>query len=135
MGENRSKDSKDEYIKTLQAELQRKDAHMEALRQEFRQSINEAANWTPEDLKKQFNGLLEQAFNRLQYLLGNADSESVQLSAAKFVFQVGLGAIKITDANDPGKVLRDLLEGNESKDEESKDEDSDEKLDLNFPKH
>ena len=99
----------DDYVKTLQAEIARKDAEKEAILSEFRTAISSNAEWSPEDLKTRFNVLLERAYDRMVTLLDNADSEAVQFSICKFIFSVGFGTVKVTDENVPDKELKDLL--------------------------
>jgi DNA-directed RNA polymerase subunit F len=99
----------EDYVSQLKQELARSNAERQALVEEFRKDISDRA-FTPEDLKTKFADLLPKAYDRLTFLLENSDSESVQLSAVKYIFDVAMGKVKITGDNDPDGAIKDLLE-------------------------
>lgn len=101
-------DYSDDYVNKLQDELRSEKAAREALVEEFKETITN--EFSPEDLKKKFKELLPDAYSTLMYLLRNGESESVRAGVAKYIFNVSMGAIKITDANDPDGELKELLE-------------------------
>ena len=103
-------DDRERYLQSLQEELARERARSQALIEEFKVELATNEDFSPEDLKKRFRGLLGQAWEKAIYLLNNAESESTQWQVAKYIFGVGLGNIKITDDNDPNKALNDLLD-------------------------
>jgi hypothetical protein len=100
----------EDYVKELQAELARRDAEREALIAEFTETISDAKEWSPEDLRKKFNTLLATAHTHMLNMLDNTDSDAVRWSIVKFIFSVGLGVVRITDDNSPDKDLITLLE-------------------------
>jgi len=104
-----TEDSKSSYVAQLQEELARERARRQALVEEFKNDLNNAEDFSPEDLKKRFKQLLAIAWERANDLIVNAESESVQWAVCKYVFQVGLGQMKITDDNDPDKAVNDLI--------------------------
>ena len=98
-----------EYVNQLKAEIAREQAFRIAVVEEFKESVSSDKDFSAEDMKKRFYALLPTAFERLTYLIGNAESEAVQLSAIKYVFGIATGQVAITDANDPDAKLRELL--------------------------
>lgn len=98
-----------DYVKQLEEEVAREKARSEALVQEFRESVEAAEEFSPEDLKKKFNGLLVDAWEQTVALMQTAESESVRWNICKFIFGVGMGQLKITDDNDPNKEVNDLI--------------------------
>lgn len=99
----------DEYINTLKAEIAKEQAFRKSVIEEFKESIESDKEFSPEDMKKRFYQLLPTAFERLTHLIGNAESEAVQLSAIKYVFNIATGQIAITNTNDPDAKLAELL--------------------------
>lgn len=99
----------DNYVNELKSEIARGEAERKALIEEFRKDIVER-EYSPEDLKTKIKDLLPTAYERLVYLLNNSDSESVQLSTAKYIFNIAIGAVKITAENDPDGDLQKLLD-------------------------
>lgn len=102
-----AQDEKDQYIQSLLEERARAQAEKEALIAEFTNSI--PAEWSPEDLKEKIRDLLAKAYARISQTIDNADEPALAFQAAKYVFQFGVGAAKITDDNDPNKELNQLL--------------------------
>lgn len=98
----------EDYVNALKQEIARSEAEREALVQEFSRDIAQR-EYSPDDLKKKFAELLPTAYERMIYLLNNATSEAVQLSVAKYIFNVAIGHIKITAENDPDGDLKELL--------------------------
>lgn len=96
-----------EYASMLAQEEARHQAEREALVEEFAKQLKE--EWTPEDIKNKLTELMPQAFARLQYLLNNADSESVQAGLVRYVFGVALQGLApgggTTDPDDEFKKL------------------------------
>lgn len=106
-GRSPKTDEKDSYIKTLQDEIVRREAEKKALLEEFKQEIIDT--WTPEDIKKKIGELMPVAFQTLRELILEAESESVRLNAAQYVFNLRIGKIKITDDNSSTAALTELL--------------------------
>lgn len=101
--------AQDDYVSKLKNELAQEQAFRAAVVEEFRESIQNEKEFTPEDMKKRFYALLPMAFERLTHLINNAESEAVQFSAAKYVFSIATGQIKVTADNDPDAKLTELL--------------------------
>jgi hypothetical protein len=99
----------DGYINQLKAEIAREQEFRKAVVEEFKESINSDKEFSPEDMKKRFFALLPTAFERLTFLINGAESEAVQLSAIKYVFNIATGQIAITNTNDPDAKLAELL--------------------------
>lgn len=99
----------DDYINSLKEEIAREQAFRQSVIEEFKEAVTTTKEFTPEDLKKRFYALLPIAFERLSELINNAESEAVQLSAAKYVFSIATGTVKITGDNDPDAKLAELL--------------------------
>jgi hypothetical protein len=77
-----------------------------ALGQEFADSSEDAKITA---VKATFTKLLEDAAASIESLMKGADSESVQLSAAKFVFQVVMGKKLAEGTSDPmDKLISEL---------------------------
>lgn len=100
----------DDYVNTLKAELAKEQAYRKAVVDEFKDALtSNEKDFSPEDLKKKFYALLPTAYERLTYLMNNADSEAVQLGAIKYVFNIATGQVKITGDNDPDAKMTELL--------------------------
>lgn len=107
-----------EYANALEREVAALEAQKKALIEEFRKNV--PVDWSADDIKEKLRtSLLPTAWHRIEYLLANAESESVQASLAKYVVSIAIGQIKITDDNDPGRdelnnLLSELMDKNPS---------------------
>jgi ribosomal protein RSM22 (predicted rRNA methylase) len=98
--------SAEEYIKELLAEQAQREADYIAIREEFKKTV--VKDYSPEDVKEKIRELMAEAYGTLRELL-DAEKETVRFQAAKYIFDIGIGQIKITDANDADKLFADLL--------------------------
>lgn len=81
------------------------DAYRNAIGEEFDLSEKEAAD----KVRATFGEELEAAANKVIYLMEHAESEAVNLSAAKFIFQVVMGKELHDGKGDPfSKLLKEL---------------------------
>jgi hypothetical protein len=81
--------------------------HQKALDEEF--DVGDGKE-SAESVRKRITRLVPEADAAFEYLLNNAESESVRLNAAKFVYEVRLGKrLKDADAGDAFKDLMDEL--------------------------
>jgi hypothetical protein len=97
----------EKYIKALNEEKARASAEKQALIEEFSKSI--PMEWSPEDLKEKMYGLIAKAYARISQTIDNDDEPALAFQASKYVMGIGIGATKITDANDPNKEFKELL--------------------------
>ncbi len=102
-------DDVDRYIRALNEEKARSAAEKQALIEEFSKSV--PAEWGPDDLKEKMRDLLAKSYARISQTIDNDDEPALAFQASKYVMGIGIGATKITDANDPNKELVDLLAG------------------------
>lgn len=96
------------YIKALNEEKARSSAEKQALIEEFSKSI--PAEWSPDDLKEKMRDLLAKAYARISQTIDDDNEPALAFQASKYVMGIGIGATRITDANDPNKEFKELLE-------------------------
>lgn len=99
----------EKYRRLFLEEQAKGEADRKALVEEFAKAIPK--EYSPDDVKEKIRELMADAWASLKYLVNSADKESVRFAAAKYVFDIGIGQIKINDENDPDKQLVDLLQG------------------------
>ena len=95
------------YIKALNEEKARSSAEKQALIEEFSKSI--PAEWSPEDLKDKMRELLAKAYARISQTIDDDNEPALAFQASKYVMGIGIGATKITDANDPNKEFVEFM--------------------------
>lgn len=95
------------YRKMFIEEQARGEADRKALIEEFAKAI--PADYSPEDIKEKIRELMKEAYATLKELVMHAEKESIRFAASKYVFDIGIGQIKVNDDNDPNRVLVDLL--------------------------
>lgn len=105
--------SAEEYIQELLTEQARREADYKAIVEEFKNNVTK--DYSPEDIKEKIRELMAEAYGTLRELL-DAEKETVRFQAAKYIFDIGIGQIKVTDENDPDKVLAELLKDLTKKD-------------------
>lgn len=93
-----------EYNETIRREREQAEARVRAYQEEFTESIGKLS---PDEHRDFLQTLLEEAKSSFKHLLSHAKSESVQMTAIKYVFS---GAYDIPDKEDPSTALNKLLE-------------------------
>lgn len=106
MGEN---PEVEKYIKALNEEKARSAAEKQALIEEFTKTV--PLEWSPEDLKEKMYHLVAKAYACISLTIDNQDEPALAFQASKYVMGIGIGATKITDANDPNKEFTELIKG------------------------
>lgn len=96
-----------DYVQTLERERARLKAENEALVAEFRETVTE--EWSADDVKKKIRDLMAIAYERMATLMVHADNEAVQAGLIKYVFNIGIGVIKVTDDNEADAEFKELL--------------------------
>jgi hypothetical protein len=96
----------EQYRKLFLEEQTRNELDRKAIMEEYKRSVPK--DYSPEDIKEKIRELMAEAFATMKRLM-TAEKESVQFAAAKYVFDIGIGQVKISDENDPDKALVDLL--------------------------
>ena len=91
----------------LATEEARHEAEKQALIEEFSKTIKE--EWSPEDIKEKLVELMPQAYASLQYLIMNADSESVRAGLIKYIFNLALADLAPANTDNPDKEFAALL--------------------------
>lgn len=99
----------EQYRKLFLEEQTRNELDRKAIQEEYKRSVPK--DYSPEDIKEKVRELMAEAFASLKELITSAEKESVRFAASKYVFDIGIGQVKITDENDPDKALVDLLKG------------------------
>lgn len=98
--------AKDDYIKSLEDSIIRKEAEKEAIRSEFQEILKNEKEITPEQLRKSIDQMLPDALACMQELLSLGENDSLRWNIAKFVI-----SSKLTDSKDiqGADVFKDLL--------------------------
>lgn len=107
----------EEYIKELLAEQAQREADYACLVEEFKKNVTQ--DYSPEDVKEKIRELMADAYATLKELVTTAEKETVKFAAAKYIFDIGIGQIKVTDENDPDKQLVELLKDLSNKKDKS----------------
>jgi hypothetical protein len=97
-----------EYASMLAQEEAKHEAEKKALVEEFTEQLKE--QWSAEDIKNKLTELMPQAYQSLQYLIGNAESESVRAGLIRYVFNVALQDLAPKSGSEsPDDEFRKLL--------------------------
>lgn len=103
-------DTPEDFNKTLQEELDRCKADMQALQSEFNDlAENDDGTLTPDAARKAIIAGAPSAIKQIITLSTMGDSDSVRLNASKYIVDVSLGKVQIGDPAE--NSFKQFLEG------------------------